>query len=97
MRGIGPIFEAYRDGVLEDDDEVAVVHGPQETGYRAGSDAMVNIRATLKKALHVGVLDGPTRSERSESGDPARCRDPERVATARGASRTTVAVAGGRA
>jgi hypothetical protein len=58
MVGVGAIFEAYRDGVLEDDDEVAVVHGPEDTGYRAGSDAMVNIRATLTRARHLGVLDG---------------------------------------
>ncbi len=30
MRGVGKIFEAFRDGALEDDDEVAVVHGPAE-------------------------------------------------------------------
>jgi hypothetical protein len=57
MVGVGAIFEAYRDGVLEDDDEVAVIHGPEDTGYRAGSDAMVNIRATLARARHLGVLD----------------------------------------
>ena len=27
------IFEAYRDGELTDDDEVALIHGPPETGY----------------------------------------------------------------
>ena len=26
MQGVGAIFAAYRDGALEDDDEVAVVH-----------------------------------------------------------------------
>ncbi len=57
MVGIGAIYEAYRDGVLEDDDEVALVHGPEETGYRAGSDALVNIRATLEKAHVENVLD----------------------------------------
>ena len=36
MQGVGRIFEAYRDGLLEDDDEVAVVHGPAETGFVAG-------------------------------------------------------------
>jgi hypothetical protein len=51
MQGIGRIFEAYRDGVLEDDDEVAVIHGPAETGFLPLSDAMVNIRATLAKAV----------------------------------------------
>ena len=31
MRGVGRIFEAYRDGELTDDDEVALIHGPPET------------------------------------------------------------------
>lgn len=52
MHGVGRIFQAYRDGHLhspddglfEDDDEVAVVHGPCEIGYRGASEAMVNIR-----------------------------------------------------
>jgi hypothetical protein len=57
MVGIGRIFEAYRDGILEDDDEVAVLHGPEELGYPAVTDAMVNIRATLDKAVGAGVLD----------------------------------------
>jgi hypothetical protein len=57
MIGVGAIFEAYRDQVIEDDDEVAVVHGSEDTGYRVGSDAMVNIRATLARARRDGVLD----------------------------------------
>ena len=28
MVGIGAIFEAYRDGIYTDDDEVALLHGP---------------------------------------------------------------------
>jgi hypothetical protein len=70
MRGVGCIFEAYRYGVLaghsnepfEDDDEVAVVHGPAESGYLAGSEAMVNIRCTLAAAERAGVIGGPTRA-----------------------------------
>ena len=57
MVGVGAIYEAYRDGVLEDDDEVALVHGPEEIGYRAGSDALVNLRATLDRARAAGILD----------------------------------------
>jgi hypothetical protein len=57
MIGVGAVFEAYRDGVLEDDDEVAVAHAAAEHDYRAGSEAMVNIRATLAKARTEGVLD----------------------------------------
>ena len=50
MEGVGTIFESYRDGILEDDDEVAIVHGPAEAGFLAGSEAMVNIRQTLRKS-----------------------------------------------
>ena len=50
MEGVGTIFESYRDGVLEDDDEVAIVHGPPEAGFLAGSEAMVNIRQTLRES-----------------------------------------------
>ncbi len=56
MRGVGRIFQAYVDGDLEDDDEVAVVHGPPETGYVAASEPMVNIRATLERARADGVI-----------------------------------------
>ncbi|HEV8033027.1 MAG TPA: TfuA-like protein [Stellaceae bacterium] len=56
MRGIGHIYEAYRDGVLEDDDEVAVSHGPEELGYPPLTEAMVNIRATLAEAERGGIL-----------------------------------------
>src|ERR1700687_1751155 len=55
MTGVGAIFEAYRDGLLEDDDEVAVAHGLAEDGYRPLSEAMVNIRATLAAAEAAGV------------------------------------------
>jgi hypothetical protein len=57
MRGVGRIFEAYRDGALTDDDEVALIHGPPETGYIRLSEPMVNIRATLEKAVEEQVID----------------------------------------
>ncbi len=66
MVGIGRVFDAYRRGAYEDDDEVAVLHGPAETNYVALSEALVNIRATLERAqseniisaeLHRGLLD----------------------------------------
>jgi len=61
MVGVGAIFEAFRDGELEDDDEVAVAHGDESTGFVPVSDAMVNIRATLRRAAVEGVLSEPTR------------------------------------
>ena len=47
MEGVGSVYEAFRDGALEDDDEVAVTHGPAELGHRPLTLAMVSIRATL--------------------------------------------------
>jgi len=68
MVGVGRIFEAYRSGALEpygepfeDDDEVAVIHGPPETGYVALSEAMVNIRATLAEAATASVISAAAR------------------------------------
>ena len=61
MEGIGIIFGWYCDGVLENDDEVAVVHGPSATGYQLGSDAMVNIRQTLRKAEILEVISTESR------------------------------------
>src|SRR4051794_6983664 len=60
MRGVGAIYEAYRDGVLEDDDEVAVLHGPEELGYPGLTEAMANIRATVVEAERHGILSPET-------------------------------------
>jgi hypothetical protein len=58
MTGVGRVFAAYRDGTLTDDDEVAVLHGPEELGYPALTEAMVNIRATLDQAVANRVVNG---------------------------------------
>ncbi len=63
MIGIGKIFEAYRDGVYTDDDEVALLHGTSAYGYPEMSEAMVNIRATVAKAIRAGVIS-PESGER---------------------------------
>ena len=57
MTGVGRVFTDFRDGILTDDDEVAVLHGPEELGYPAVTEAMVNIRATLDKAVAEGILE----------------------------------------
>ena len=69
MRGHGRIYQAFRDGafppdleeVFEDDDEVAVIHGPAEMGYPVLSEAMVDIRATLAAAVEAGVIGAAGR------------------------------------
>lgn len=60
MHGVGRIFEAFRDGALEDDDEVAVAHGPVASGYRNLSTPMVNIREGLRRAEAAGVVRAET-------------------------------------
>lgn len=56
MIGVGRIYESYRDQVLEDDDEVALLHGPAEMGSVPLSLAMVNVRATLFNAVERGKI-----------------------------------------
>ena len=60
MHGVGNVYRAYADGVLEDDDEVAVAHAGAEHAFRALSDAMVDVRATLAAAVAAGVVGGAT-------------------------------------
>jgi hypothetical protein len=63
MIGVGSIFEDFRDGRLEDDDEVALRHGPSEMNYIALSEPMVNIRASLEQAVSDGVLGRSAASD----------------------------------
>jgi hypothetical protein len=56
MKGVGSVYEQYRDGRLTDDDEVAVLHGPEEIGYVQVTEAMANVRATIDRASQLGVI-----------------------------------------
>jgi hypothetical protein len=60
MVGVGRIFEAYRDGRCEDDDEVAVLHGPQAVGFAVLTEAMVNVRDALEQAMARGLIGRST-------------------------------------
>jgi hypothetical protein len=60
MEGVGKIFEAYRSGALEDDDEVAVVHGTKDAAFVAYSDAMVNLRDALERARDWQIIEPKT-------------------------------------
>ncbi len=63
MIGVGGIFEDYRDGVLQDDDEVAVLHSPAELGFQPLSEPMVSVRATVAQARSAGILPPDTVTE----------------------------------
>jgi hypothetical protein len=56
MVGYGQVFEWYRSGVLEGDDEVALLHGTEESGFVCMSEPLVNIRYTLLKAVETNYL-----------------------------------------
>jgi hypothetical protein len=68
MVGIGKIYESYRAGryapftdAFEDDDEVAVSHGPPEAACIPVSAAMVDLRETLAAAEAAGAISRCTR------------------------------------
>ncbi len=60
MVGIGAIYEAFRSGIHEDDDEVAVVHGDATQDFAVLSEAMVNLRHGLSLAVAEGVIGAST-------------------------------------
>lgn len=63
MQGVGQIYRWYASGRLEDDDEVAVVHGPADQGYREISDAMVNVRDRCTSAARHGIISRPVAQQ----------------------------------
>ncbi|MFC5830946.1 TfuA-like protein [Nonomuraea insulae] len=56
MRGVGTIFHMYVTGEIDGDDEVAVLHGPAEVGYPAGTVAMVNLRHGCREGARTGLV-----------------------------------------
>lgn len=54
MVGVGKVYEWYRDGVIESDDEVAVSTNPDT--FEPISVPLVNMRETLKAALDAGII-----------------------------------------
>jgi hypothetical protein len=56
MRGFGEVFRLYRDGEIDGDDEVAIVHGTAEDGHRSYCDPLVNIRIALRDAAVAGAI-----------------------------------------
>jgi hypothetical protein len=75
MRGVGWVYQQFRDGMLDRDDEVAVKHGAAGEGYRALSEAMVNVRRTLQAAEHQGIISAATRDALSIAGTVLFYRD----------------------
>ena len=61
MRGHGFIYRWYALTPLADDDEVAVAMCPPELGAAPLSEALINIRLTLRCAARAGILTVPER------------------------------------
>ncbi len=57
--GVGRVYRLYRSGAITEDDEVALVHAPAEIGSAPLSEAMVNVRYTLRAARRQGLLSAP--------------------------------------
>jgi hypothetical protein len=62
MVGVGAIYRDFARGTLVADDEVAVAHLPAEYGYRAISDALVNLRYGLARAAGAGIVTAAVHS-----------------------------------
>lgn len=60
MIGIGKIFQLYKSGKIESDDEVAVTFSEQD--YKLQSEALIDIRYTLYWAVKDGVIKHETKS-----------------------------------
>lgn len=62
MLGVGTVFEWYRDGIIDGDDEVALLHADATHDFRPLSQPLVNIRHKLLAAVDRGDLD-PRRAD----------------------------------
>jgi hypothetical protein len=60
MVGIGKVFELFKNGKLNADDEVAVTFSP-DGDYRLQSEAMVDIRYNLFLAMKRGIIERQTK------------------------------------
>jgi hypothetical protein len=60
MVGIGSIFEMYRDGHIDADDEVAITYDPMT--YRTTSEPLVNIRFALRAAVLANIIS-PSKAD----------------------------------
>ena len=59
--GVGQIFTMFRDGILDADDEVALIY--ERDTYRKLSEPLVNLRAALDMAAAANVIDEQEKSQ----------------------------------
>jgi hypothetical protein len=81
MIGVGRVFETYRDGRLEDDDEVVVMHSPESFGYHIASgqwSVSITLRAPRKRVIGRNAFGSRADRERTITAiagirDPPSC------------------------
>lgn len=56
MEGFGEIFNAYREGRIDGDDEVALMHTPEDDDYRALTIASIEVRHVLGRLEGRGLI-----------------------------------------
>lgn len=54
MIGVGKVYEAYKNGEIESDDDVAVVFNPQTSELL--SEALVNMSYNFQRACEMGII-----------------------------------------
>lgn len=63
MVGIGRIHRLFRNGHWTDDDEVAVIHATEELVFCPASEAMANIRFTLRRLRRTRAIEPALEKE----------------------------------
>jgi hypothetical protein len=63
MIGVGQIYRWYKDGFITGDDEVALFHGDEASGYPSLSLPLVNIRASVGLAVSRNELSDATAAQ----------------------------------
>jgi len=61
MKGIGEVFRLYSEGVIEGDDEVALIFNPEDLG--ALSEPLVNMRHNLERASTRRIIGEKEKEE----------------------------------
>jgi hypothetical protein len=69
MVGVGRIFAWYRDGVVVDDSEVALLHADEEHGWRPLTVPLVNVRHVAERARAARVLGRDAASALVQAAD----------------------------
>jgi len=57
ITGVGTIFGWYRDGLIDGDDEVALLHEGSQDGFSPLTIPLVNLRWCLRRAVAEGAID----------------------------------------